>query len=130
MTAIESGQSLTPQVFAKRFPEIAPALIDCLEGWELLHQDDLKKQINAVQPKVEKIDPTLALGDFRLLKEIGRGGMGVVYEAVQLSLGRRVAVKERILAELSDKQRNKWSSLIGKSLPFNLHRGPEQWIVR
>tara|TARA_R110002072_G_scaffold13481_3_gene56947 strand:+ start:2226 stop:6674 length:4449 start_codon:yes stop_codon:yes gene_type:complete len=43
--------------------------------------------------EVETRLPEINLPDLKLVKEIGRGGMGIIYEAQQISLGRRVAIK-------------------------------------
>jgi serine/threonine protein kinase/Flp pilus assembly protein TadD len=43
-----------------------------------------------------------AIGDFRIVREVGRGGMGIVYEAEQLSLHRRVALKVLPFAAVMD----------------------------
>ena len=60
-------------------------LADCLDGFRYLHN-----LLPIAEPAVATGVP---LGDFRIVRELGRGGMGVVYEAEQLSLRRRVALK-------------------------------------
>jgi hypothetical protein len=52
--------------------------------------------------------PLQQLGDYRLIRPIGQGGMGIVYEAEQVSLGRHVALKllpRKLLADVKHRRR-------------------------
>jgi eukaryotic-like serine/threonine-protein kinase len=77
------------EAFLAAHPEHADRLRDLLPSARLLA--DLPA---SGEPDPDGDGPPLGeLGDFRLIREVGRGGMGIVYEAEQVSLRRRVALK-------------------------------------
>ncbi len=93
---LEAGRVPNRQEILRRYPDLSGPLTQCLDGLELVHKAALpKKTIAPPAAPPSSIDTLQAdpLGDFQILREVGRGGMGIVYEALQLSLGRRVALK-------------------------------------
>jgi serine/threonine protein kinase/Flp pilus assembly protein TadD len=92
---LQAGARPDPERLAARFPELAGPLKSCLVSLEFL-QDAALSFRGGGQPVLPAADAPSEigrLGDFHVLREVGRGGMGVVYEAEQISLGRRVALK-------------------------------------
>lgn len=91
--AMQAGERPNRREFLARYPHLADELAECLDGLEFLRAaaPGLSTPCRHVPLLPEPVEGTL--GDFRLVREIGRGGMGVVYEAEQISLRRRVALK-------------------------------------
>src|SRR5581483_3368958 len=84
-----AGERPALQNYIDRHPELAddirelfPAMVE-IEQVKIDHDEAGERSAPALQQ----------LGDFRIIREVGKGGMGIVYEAEQLSLGRHVALK-------------------------------------
>ncbi len=80
---IGSFAELHPE-HAVRLRELLPLLLE-MEGCSV-------EKTQKIAPQ-SSVPPDLSGTDYRLLRKIGSGGMGVVFEALQVSLNRKVAVK-------------------------------------
>jgi serine/threonine protein kinase len=103
LDALEAGHKPSREVFLAQHAPFAKELAECLDGLAWVHEAAREmRRDEGVNSPLSAEELKLPLGDFRVIREIGRGGMGVVYEAVQLSLGRRVALKVLPLAAALD----------------------------
>ena len=88
------GERPSLQEYIDRHPELADEIRELFPAMVEMEQVKDDRQAAAEQPAAAgRCRRCEQLGDFRILREIGRGGMGVVYEAEQVSLGRHVALK-------------------------------------
>jgi serine/threonine protein kinase len=87
---VKAGRQPSREQLLAENPDVAAQLEACLGGLDLLAVDKAP------------IGNSAQLGGFRVIREIGQGGMGTVYEAEELALGRRVALKVLRTVALTD----------------------------
>ena len=103
-----AGQRPSLQEYIDRYPDLADEIRELFPAMVEIEQvrDD---QQHPAEPAAALPAPAIRqLGDFRIIREVGKGGMGFVYEAEQMSLGRHVALKllpRNMLIDAKAKQR-------------------------
>ena len=99
------GEDVAISEYADRFPEYAVDIKKVLPALERF-ADSFAGDSDHPHPldaHLLDLRPRRQLGDFRIIRELGRGGMGIVYEAQQISMGDRpVALKVLPFATIVD----------------------------
>src|SRR6266480_5948394 len=102
------GERPSLSEYIDRHPQLADDIREFFPAMIEMEQVKEERQEVSEPNAAGPLPPLERLGDFRILREIGHGGMGVVYEAEQVSLGRHVALKvlpKQLLMDARTKQR-------------------------
>jgi serine/threonine protein kinase len=90
------GERPSLREYIDRHPELAEDIREVFPAMALMENIAVVSEPAQDSPKAPSAPeavPLQQLGDYRLIRTIGHGGMGIVYEAEQVSLGRHVALK-------------------------------------
>jgi WD40 repeat protein/serine/threonine protein kinase len=103
-----AGERPVLQEYIDRHPDLADEIRELFPAMVNLEQAKEDHQEAEQESAAPASPPLQQLGDFRIIREVGKGGMGIVYEAEQVSLGRHVALKvlpKNMLLDAKAKQR-------------------------
>lgn len=112
-------QGETPDVeqYVQQYPHLSGQIREALPALKTLH--DLTPSAARRKPPSLDLNRPEQIGDYHVVREIGRGGMGIVYYAVQQSLDRPVALKvlpQRALLDAVAQERFRREALIAAQL--------------